>query len=138
MSDPPLLSVRTIDHIAVIAQDLEASRHFYEDTLGMKPVPRPAFPFEGLWFQAGQTQIHVILANQEAGPAGQPPFGGTMTSRGHHMAFELADCAEAVAKLREANIEIVAGPQSRPDGFQQVYIHDPDGYLVELFSEPPA
>lgn len=136
MSDRPLLAVRTIDHVAVIAQDLDASRHFYEDILGMQPVPRPAFPFEGLWFQAGQTQIHVILANKEAGPAGQPPFEGTMPSRGHHLAFELADCAEAVAQLREANIEIVAGPQSRPDGFQQVYLHDPDGYLVELFSQP--
>jgi hypothetical protein len=29
----------------------------------------------------------------------------------------------------------VAGPQSRPDGPRQLYIYDPDGYLVELFSK---
>ncbi len=138
MSTSPLLSVRTIDHVAVIAGDLEASRHFYQDVLGMEPAPRPDFPFPGLWFQAGNTQIHVILASTEAGPAGLAPFAGTKPSRGHHMAFELDDCAVAVDQLRAAGVPIAAGPQSRPDGFRQVYIHDPDGYLIELFSTPPG
>lgn len=130
----PLLTVHAIDHVAVVARDLEQSRRFYEDILGMRPVPRPDFPFAGLWFQAGATQIHVIHANAEAGPAGMPPFQGTMPSRGTHLAFELDSCTEATAILQAAGIEIVAGPQSRPDGFQQVYIHDPDRYLIELFS----
>ena len=47
MSDASLLSVRAIDHVAVIARDLEASRHFYEEILGMRSVPRPDFPFPG-------------------------------------------------------------------------------------------
>ena len=130
----PLLSVKAIDHIAVIARDLERSRRFYEDTLGMEAVPRPDFPFAGLWFQAGNTQIHVIEQADEAGPAGPAPFQGTLPSRGSHFAFEVASCDEATAKLIEAGIEIVAGPQSRPDGPRQVYVHDPDGYTVELFS----
>ena len=137
MSDS-LLSVQAIDHVAVIARDLEASRHFYEDILGMRPVARPDFPFPGLWFQAGDTQIHVILESEEAGPAGPPGFTGTLPARGHHMAFEINDCAAAVDQLRTAGIPIAAGPQSRPDGFRQVYVHDPDGYLVELFSSPPG
>ena len=136
MPASPLLSVQAIDHVAVIARDLEASRHFYEDILGMDPVPRPDFPFPGLWFQAGNTQIHVTLEGEEAGPAGSSSFEGTMPARGHHMAFELDDCARAVEQLQSSGIPIAAGPQSRPDGFRQVYIHDPDGYLVELFSAP--
>ena len=138
MSDASLLSVRAIDHVAVIARDLEASRHFYEEILGMRSVPRPDFPFPGLWFQAGKTQIHVIFESDEAGTAGPAGFTGTMPARGHHMAFELDDCAVAVDQLQAAGIPIAAGPQSRPDGFRQVYIHDPDGYLVELFSTPPG
>ena len=138
MIDFPLLQVRAIDHVAVISADLEASRHFYQDILGMEPTTRPDFPFPGLWFQAGNTQIHVTLASKEAGPAGLSPFAGTKPSRGHHTAFELHDCAAAVEKLQAAGIAIADGPQYRPDGFQQVYIHDPDGYLVELFSAPPS
>ena len=138
MPDSPLLSVQAIDHVAVIARDLEASRQFYQDILGMNPVPRPDFPFPGLWFQAGNTQIHVILESEEAGPAGSSSFEGTVPARGHHMAFELDDCAHAVEQLQSSGIPIAAGPQSRPDGFRQVYIHDPDGYLVELFSAPAS
>lgn len=133
-TNAPLLSVKAIDHIAVIARDLERSRHFYEDILGMEAVGRPDFPFPGLWFQAGATQIHVILESAEAGPAGPAKFGGTMPARGSHFAFEVTSCAEATEKLMAAGIEITAGPQSRPDGPQQVYIRDPDGYTVELFS----
>ncbi|MDE0596237.1 MAG: VOC family protein [Akkermansiaceae bacterium] len=129
-----LLSVCAIDHVAVIAKDLEASRHFYEDLLGMEPVPRPDFPFRGLWFQAGTTQIHVIHKSTEAGPAGMPDFQGTLPSRGTHIAFELESCEVAAAKLINAGIKIVAGPQRRPDGPHQLYIYDPDRYLIELFS----
>ena len=75
---------------------------------------------------------------EEAGPAGSSSFEGTMPARGHHMAFELDDCAHAVEQLQSSGIPIAAGPQSRPDGFRQVYIHDPDGYLVELFSAPAS
>ncbi len=138
MPSPSLLSVHAIDHVAVIARDLEASRHFYQAILGMKPVSRPDFPFPGLWFQAGNTQIHVILQSEESGASGPSNPGGTLTARGHHMAFALEDCAKAVKQLHSAGIPIAAGPQSRPDGFQQVYIRDPDGYLVELFSEPAS
>ena len=138
MPSPSLLSVHAIDHVAVIARDLEASRHFYQSILGMKPVPRPDFPFPGLWFQAGNTQIHVILQSEESGPGGPFNPGGTLTARGHHMAFALDDCSKAVEQLHSAGIPIAAGPQSRPDGFQQVYIRDPDGYLVDLFSAPPS
>ena len=138
MIDFPLLQVRAIDHVAVISADLEASRHFYQDILGMEPTTRPDFPFPGLWFQAGNTQIHVILQSEESGPGGPSNPGGTLTARGHHMAFALDDCSKAVEQLHSAGIPIAAGPQSRPDGFQQVYIRDPDGYLVELFSAPPS
>ena len=131
-----IVRVRQIDHVAVVARDLDASRSFYEDVLGMRLVARPDFPFAGLWFQAGTTQIHVIATSEEAGPPGMPEFGGTMPTRGTHIAFEVEDCDEAVRNLREAGIDIAGGPQSRPDGPRQVYIHDPDGYLIELFSTP--
>jgi catechol 2,3-dioxygenase-like lactoylglutathione lyase family enzyme len=35
--------------------------------------------------------------------------------------------------LHTLNVEIVSGPRQRGDGVQQVFICDPDGYLIELF-----
>src|SRR5579884_1789985 len=64
------LQVKSIDHVTLVVKELERSRRFYVDVLGMQPIPRPAFSFAGLWFQAGQTQIHLILEYAGSGPAG--------------------------------------------------------------------
>jgi catechol 2,3-dioxygenase-like lactoylglutathione lyase family enzyme len=128
------LKVKTIDHITLVVKDLEQSRHFYEDVLGMAMTERPAFGFPGLWFQCGTTQIHMNVEGDEAGPAGLPPFEGNNPSRGFHFAFEVDSCDAAADQLRELGIEIITGPRSRPDGARQLYIYDPDGYLVEVYS----
>ncbi|HAH43627.1 MAG TPA: glyoxalase, partial [Planctomycetaceae bacterium] len=52
MSDSAIsdsLQVNAFDHITLVVKDLEASRKFYVDFLGMDHVPRPAFTFEGHW-----------------------------------------------------------------------------------------
>src|SRR5262245_26528816 len=54
------LRVKTLDHVTIVVKDLEKSRRFYVDVLGMRETRRPAFSFDGLWFQAGATQIHLI------------------------------------------------------------------------------
>ena len=53
LSETAPIAVRTLDHVTVVVGDLEASRTFYVDVLGMLEVPRPAFSFDGLWFQSG-------------------------------------------------------------------------------------
>ena len=40
---------QSIDHLTLIVSDLEKTREFYCDILGMKLVPRPDFDFPGLW-----------------------------------------------------------------------------------------
>lgn len=132
MSEPPI-RVKSLDHVTIVVKDLERTRHFYCDILGMQQVPRPGFEFQGRWFQAGPTQIHLILEHEQSGPAGN---GAAATSRGHHFAFEVADGHAAGRRLKELGVPIASGPKERPDGAVQVFVQDPDGYLVELCSPP--
>ena len=46
------IEVGGIDHVTIVVEDLERSRHFYCDVLGMRAIERPEFPFPGLWFLA--------------------------------------------------------------------------------------
>ena len=133
----PALQVRQIDHVTFVVRDLERSRAFYGDLLGMTEVPRPGFQFPGLWFQAGSTQIHLILESADSGPATVFIPENCSISRTRHVAFEVASAAAAVRILGEQHVEIVAGPKARPDGPTQLYIFDPDRNLVELFSVGP-
>jgi catechol 2,3-dioxygenase-like lactoylglutathione lyase family enzyme len=133
---PAPIHVRHIDHVTVVVKDLQKSRSFYVGVLGMQEVPRPAFRFPGLWFAAGSTQIHLIEEHPESGPAKVFVPQECEISRTHHFAFEVDDALAATERLKELGIPIAAGPKQRPDGPTQVYVQDPDEYLVELFSMP--
>ncbi|MEZ6050919.1 MAG: VOC family protein [Planctomycetaceae bacterium] len=128
------ICVKQIDHVTLIVKDMEKSRQFYVDLLGMDEVPRPAFGFPGLWFQAGATQIHLIEEHEESGPAKIFVPEKCQISRTRHFAFEVDDAMTTAEVLNELDVPIAAGPKNRPDGPIQLYINDPDGNLVELFS----
>lgn len=133
MSGARPIRVLSLDHVTIVVQDLERSRQFYCDGLGMEQVPRPDFSFKGSWFQAGDTQIHLILEHEQSGPAGD---GGAKSTRAHHFAFVVDDAEAAAERIRELGIAFVSEPKRRPDGAVQTFVTDPDGYIVELCSSP--
>lgn len=131
------IQVRRIDHVTLIVKDLDRSREFYVGLLGMDEVPRPKFSFDGAWFQAGETQIHLILEHEESSPAGLPePDERASATRTHHFAFEVEDAYAAAEELKTHDVRLHADPKLRPDGYVQTFCIDPDGHTVELFSAP--
>jgi catechol 2,3-dioxygenase-like lactoylglutathione lyase family enzyme/uncharacterized protein YunC (DUF1805 family) len=133
----PRIQAKSLDHVTIVVKDLDRSRRFYVDILGMRQVPRPAFSFDGLWFQAGKTQIHLILEFAGSGPSGNLLAPELRSSRTQHFAFEVADADATVPWLRQNQVPILSGPKPRPDGYLQIFLTDPDGHVVELCS-PPA
>jgi catechol 2,3-dioxygenase-like lactoylglutathione lyase family enzyme len=129
------ISVTAFDHVTIICADLDATRRFYVDILGMREVARPAFGFPGVWIQVGNVQIHATRQSAEAGQAGWGDRGGTVPSRGHHFAFAVDDVVKALETVQSLGVRIASPLQQRPDGFKQVYLHDPDGHIVELVSQ---
>ena len=129
------IRVKTLDHVTLVVNDLEASRAFYCDLLGMQQVDRPGFSFNGSWFQAGETQIHLILEHDESGASGERT-DLVKSSRNRHFAFEVDDGHAAGDALKARGVPILSGPKERPDGAVQVFVVDPDGHVVELCSPP--
>ena len=52
----------SLNHYSICTADLEASRRFYVDALGLGVGPRPEFPFSGRWLYAGDTAAWVNAA----------------------------------------------------------------------------
>jgi catechol 2,3-dioxygenase-like lactoylglutathione lyase family enzyme/uncharacterized protein YunC (DUF1805 family) len=130
------LRVKCIDHVTVVVKDLESSRRFYADILGMREIHRPAFSFAGSWFQAGTTQIHLILEYTGSGPAGNLLPAAQRTPRTQHLAFAVDDAEAAFGQLQRFDVPVVASPKPRPDGYMQAFVADPDGHVIELCSPP--
>ena len=130
--------VRRFDHATLVVADLDRTRAFYVDLLGLGEVPRPAFSYAGAWFRAGDVLLHVIAAfdgsdsEPGSGPAGINEDGRAKSTRGPHLAFACDDPAAFEPVLREAGVRLVRPLKHRPDGAAQLFVCDPDGHVVEL------
>lgn len=130
------MQIKSLNHMGLIVADLNQTRTFYLDFLGMKEVPRPSnFLFGGAWFRADTgDEIHVILAADTSADAGIPEPGiGKTEGLSTHFAFEVDDLDGYLKRAKSMNIELVGGPLNRGLGARQAYLQDPDGYQVELF-----
>jgi catechol 2,3-dioxygenase-like lactoylglutathione lyase family enzyme len=129
------VDVLSLHHAGLIVADLERSRWFYGTVLGLEEVARPRnFRFAGAWFQAGETQLHLITAADTTAPAGLPdPGAGKQTGLALHFALEVGDVYALQAHLAAAGATVVNGPIPRGDGAYQLFVEDPDGHLIEFF-----
>jgi lactoylglutathione lyase len=117
-----------LNHVAIRVNDLEKSYQFYRDVLRLEQIERPAFDFPGAWFRLGRVQeLHIIAGNNV--PTAAPH------SRGNHFALRVDDLEEWRKYLQPLNV-IFRGPVKRPDGAFQLFIADPDGHAIELFTGP--
>jgi len=96
------MKVTQLLHATILVQDLAGARVFYEQVLGFKPSPaRPQMSFDGVWYDFGVQQLHLMaLPNPEAGLQ-RPPNGG----RDRHIAFAVDDLSGLVQKLEGSGIK---------------------------------
>jgi glyoxylase I family protein len=134
------MEIQALHHVTLTATDLELSRRFYREILGLREIERPPFPFPGAWFEvAGGQQLHLIVHDQATlrGRKG-------IDTRDNHFAIRVADYGAALDFLRSKGYREDAGAldlkkmRLQPHGtagFPQVYILDPDRHVIEINAE---
>ena len=115
-----------INHVAVHVSDLQRSLFFYTEVLKLPQIALPDLCFEGAWLKVGLLQeIHLI--------AGLSASVNT-DSRGNHFAFETFSILESEIHLKIMNYAY-RPPKQRSDGAWQIFLKDPDGYVIEIFQK---
>ena len=118
---PTGLGIEHVSHITLVTGDLERASAFYEKFLGLQPIPRPDYDFAGAWYRCGDLELHLIVAEEHPRPSRR------------HIAFEVANFDRVITSLDQARVRVASGPGVRPhDGTRYVFVHDPDGNLIEL------
>jgi catechol 2,3-dioxygenase-like lactoylglutathione lyase family enzyme len=112
-----------VNHVSIVAHDLDESERFYVEVLGLEPVPTPTFAFPVRWLKAGELQVHLF-----ARPDAPPTYA--------HLAFTVDDIVAVYERARELGIldrtSFGYAIAELPGGEAQLYIRDPAGNLLEL------
>ncbi len=117
------MKIQQLDHVALHVQGVENSCQFYRQVLQLPAMQRPDFDFPGAWFRIGTTQeLHLI---------GDRSTPVQSARRGTHWAMQVDDLDAWEEHLiqHKASFE---PRRHRPDGAQQIFVKDPDGYSIEL------
>lgn len=123
----PLLNLH---HVAIRAPDLEATKRFYTEVLGLTDDPRrPLIPgLPGNWLNVDTTQIHTFAGKTALDQDGKRHFGSMSIE---HIAFQARDFDAMGRQLDAHGIAWRALAQPAAN-IWQIFFHDPNGILCEL------
>jgi catechol 2,3-dioxygenase-like lactoylglutathione lyase family enzyme len=125
--DPHFLGLR---HVALNVRDVQKSRDFYCDVLGMQLewMPDP----DNVYLTSG----HDNLAIHKLPEGLSPELSQTL----NHIGFVVRrpeDVDAWAERLKSRGIPVAAEPRTHRDGARSFYFHDPDGLLIQLIYHPP-
>ena len=125
-----------LNHYLIVSRNLERSRRFYEEVLGMQVADRPDFGFPGYWLKLGE-DICVHLASQAPNKIRDQfllkkhPKGTNGSGSVDHIAFLAKDPREVRERIRRNKVEMHY--RSFPDAkLFQIFLKDPDDVTIEL------
>ena len=137
----PPFTVQHIDHVVFRVLDLDRSITFYELVLGCKVVKRRD-DLGLIHLRAGKSMIDLVSIDGTLGrKGGDAPGSGARNV--DHLCLRI-DPFDEPALIRHLAIHDVepTGPVSNNFGAEgngpSLYIHDPDGNLIELKGPPGA
>lgn len=136
--------LRRVHHIALNVKDMNASRHFYGNILGLHELAGDEIPLTlkelvnagkvANFITPDGTIIDLFWEPNLTPPDADPHRQFT---RANHLAFDIAPelFDRAVEVLSYHQIMIDHGPVTRPTG-RGIYFYDPDGFLLEIRCNP--
>ena len=107
--------------------DLDRSRRFYRDVLGLAIYREFGPPDDpGMVFFLGQGLLEV--SGRAAGPAGHAVM----------IWIQVRDVRAEHARLAAAGVPVIRAPVTEPWGLTEMWIQDPDGIRIVLVEVPPG
>jgi catechol 2,3-dioxygenase-like lactoylglutathione lyase family enzyme len=134
----PSAAVHGLFHIAIKTSNLDATRTFWCDVVGLREMARPDFGYPGAWLACPQPGgvgiIHIYAGGPALGPSGVAPSG---TAAIDHVSLSCSGYRAYIARFKAAGLDwrefLVPGTT-----LWQLFVYDPSGVQLELTFEGSA
>ena len=125
------MPAQSLNHYTIKVRDLERTKDFYQDIVGLKVGDRPPLPFPGYWLYCGDIPtVHLIGHRAEDAAIHDDASQPAATGRLDHIAFSCSGLAEMRDHLQARDIKFDERILPRLNMTQLFYL-DPDGISVE-------
>ncbi len=131
----------TIDHVAIVVADLEATLALYTGTLGMPLLYRETLTDQGVeavGIATGDSAIELLRPLDEGSAIAR--FRGDAATKLHHIAYRVTNIEAQLQRLAAAGVRLIdAVPRRGAHGNVVAFLHPQStaGVLTEL-CEPRA
>jgi catechol 2,3-dioxygenase-like lactoylglutathione lyase family enzyme len=125
------MPAQSLNHYTIKVRDLERTKDFYQDIVGLKVGDRPPLAFPGYWLYCGDVPtVHLIGYRAEDPMIADGPSYPAPTGRLDHIAFSCNGLKEMRSNLQARDIKFDERVLPRLNMTQLFYL-DPDGISVE-------
>ncbi len=132
-----MATIKRIDHIAIVVEDIEKTLEFWRDALGLELADVEEVPEQKsqvAFLPVGESEVELVRPTTD--DSGVAKY---LQKRGpgmHHICFEVDDIAGALKQLKARGVRLInETPVPGAGGKQIAFIHpeSTSGVLVELY-----
>ena len=126
-----------LEHFLIQTADLEGTRDWYVNTLGMRVGPSPDFKFPVVWLYIGDTDVLHLTVGGKNVSENRKAYLGQQSDAIHgsgvvdHVAFRATGLREMMANLQKHGVKFHKR-MVNDQGLFQLFMLDPNGVKVEL------
>ena len=127
------MRINALDHVNVIAADLEATARYYAEVFGLerRNAPPPLTPANAQWMYDGEGRAIIHVNSADCPRYYERDVRPGPTGALHHVALNCSGYDDTLARLDARGLEYCVNHVAAI-GLRQVFTLDPNGVLFEL------
>ena len=131
------MTLSHLEHFLIQTTDMDGTRDWWVDALGLRVGPAPDFKFPVCWLYIGDTDVlHLTTGGADVSEnrkayLGQQSDATEGSGVVDHVAFRATGLVETMAHLKSRGIAFTQR-QVDDQGLYQLFLLDPNGVKVEL------
>ncbi|MFO7944338.1 MAG: methylmalonyl-CoA epimerase [Anaerolineales bacterium] len=135
-----MTDIKSIDHIAIVVEDLEEALTFWRDRLGLALDHIETVASQGVkiaFLPVGDSEVELVQPLDD--DSGVAKYLRKKGPGMHHLCFEVEDIQEKLGDLEKQGVKLIdQEPQVMEDGRKLAFLHpkSASGVLIELYELP--